>query len=300
MKLGEMSDAALQSALAGEGVIVATGPFRFRIGSRTRGVYEGLRCLYPDFEVAEEGFCDFSVRVDRVAGLRAYWRPQINFFVDGFQPFKPLAEDHAYPLLEWGMNWCIAGHAHHYLLLHAAVLERNGRAIILPGDPGAGKSTLTAALALSGYRLLSDEMSMIDRDTGLLVPLTRPVSLKNRSIDIVRGFSAAAVLGRVAHDTHKGAVAHLKPPSASVAQAQLHAVPALIVHPRWQEGSEAVLEPRPKSDAFMRTAGHAFNYELLGSLGFELMAGLVDRCECYDFRYSRLPEAIALFDALTQ
>lgn len=300
MKLRDMSDAALHSALAGEGVIVATGPFRFRIGSRTRSVYEGLRRLYPDFEVGEEGFCDFSIRVDRVAGLRAYWRPQINFFVDGFEPFKPLAADHAYPLLEWGMNWCIAGHAHHYLLLHAAVLERNGRAIVLPGDPGAGKSTLTAALALSGYRLLSDEMTIIDRDTGMLMPLTRPVSLKNQSIDIVRGFSSDAVLGQTAHDTHKGSVAHLRPPPASVAQSQRPAAPAFVVHPRWQEGSEAVLTPRQKSDAFMRTAGHAFNYELLGSTGFDLMAALIDRCECYDFHYSRLPDAIATFDALTR
>ena len=90
------------------------------------------------------------------------------------------------------MNWCIAGHAHHYLMLHAAVLEKNGQAVILPGDPGAGKSTLTALLALSGWRLLSDEITLIDRDDGLIVPLARPVSLKNASIDVVRAFSSDA------------------------------------------------------------------------------------------------------------
>lgn len=300
MRLGELSDASLRAALSGEGLILATGPFRCRIASRAGGVFYGLRTLYPDFEVFDEGFCDFSIRVDRVKGLRAYWRPQIGFSLDGFSPFKPLAADHAYPLLEWGMNWCIAGHAHHYLLLHAAVLERNGRAIVMPGQPGAGKSTLTAALALSGYRLLSDEMTIIDRDTGLLVPLTRPVSLKNKSIDIVRSFCADAVFGEVAYDTHKGTVAHLRPPQASVANAHLHAMPAFVVHPRWEAGSEATLTPRPKSDAFIRTAEHAFNYELLGSTGFDLMATLIDRCECYDFRYSRLNDAIAMFDVLTQ
>lgn len=299
MRLRDLSDAALRTALHGDGLIVATGPFRFRVASRSPGVFGGLRLLYADFEVFEQGFCDFSVRVDRVQGLRRHWRPQIVFDIDGFKPFKPLAADHAYPMLEWGLNWCIAAHAHHYLLLHAAVLERNGRAIILPGDPGAGKSTLTAALALSGYRLLSDEMAVLDRDTGQLVPLTRPVSLKNRSIDIIRGFSPQAVFGQVAHDTHKGTVAHLKPPAASVRDAHRHALPAYIVHPRWQDGSEAVLSPRKKADAFLRTAGHAFNYEVLGRLGFDLMADLIAQCECHDFRYSRLPEAIAMFDTLT-
>lgn len=300
MRLGEWSEADLRSALRGDGVVVTTGPFRFRIGSRAEEVFQGLHRLYPDFEASVHGFSDYAVQVDRVAGVRAHLRPQVTFRFDGFEPFKPLPAQHAYALLEWGMNWSLSAHGHHYLLLHAAVLERNGHAIVLPGDPGAGKSTLTAALALSGYRLLSDEMALIDRDTGMLMPLARPVGLKNRSIEIVRSFSASAVLGEVAHDTHKGSVAHLKPPTSSVEASGLGAWPACIVFPRWQEGAVLALTPCSKSSTFMRSAKHAFNYEMLGSTGFDLMAGLIDRCACHDLRYSKLSEAIAMFDAMTQ
>ncbi len=194
MRLGEWSEADLRSALRGDGVVVTTGPFRFRIGSRAEEVFQGLHRLYPDFEASAHGFSDYAVQVDRVAGVRAHLRPQVTFRFDGFEPFKPLPAQHAYALLEWGMNWSLSAHGHHYLLLHAAVLERNGHAIVLPGDPGAGKSTLTAALALSGYRLLSDEMALIDRDTGMLMPLARPVGLKNRSIEIVRSYHSHASL----------------------------------------------------------------------------------------------------------
>ena len=128
MKLGELSEAALREALH-QGLVLATGPFRFRITSHTDEVLRGLHRLYADFELPSDGFCDYTVRVDRVSGLRRHWRPQVTFHFDAMQPFKPLPADHAYALLEWGLNWCIAGHAHHYLLLHAAVLERNGRAI---------------------------------------------------------------------------------------------------------------------------------------------------------------------------
>jgi HprK-related kinase A len=297
LRLADLTDAGLREALR-EGLVLVTGPFRFRIRSRTSEVFRGLRRLYADFEVGGSEFADYDVQVDRVAGVRGVWRPQVMFRYDGYEPFKPLQADHAFALLEWGMNWCIGGQAHHYLLIHAAVLERNGCAIVLPGDPGAGKSTLTAALSLRGWRLLSDEMTMVDRDDGLLVGLARPINLKNDSIGIVQAFAPDAVFGEAAKDTHKGTVAHLKPPTASVMDVAKRARARHIIYPRWAPDAECALTPRSRSDAFMHTAKHSFNYEVLGSTGFEMVADLVDGCECHDFRYTRLSDAIALFEGL--
>ena len=297
MKLGTLPAAELRARL-GRGLVLKTGPFRIQVASRTEEVFQGLHRLYDEFEFHDDGFVDYFVRVDRVRGPRGHWRPQVSFWFDGMEPFKPLPADHAFASLEWGLNWCIAGHAHYYLSLHAAALERNGRAVILPGDPGAGKSTLTAALALSGFRLLSDEMSLIDRADGLLVPLARPVNLKNDSIAIIAAFRPEAVFGPTAHETHKGTVAHLKPPVDSVRRMDEKARPAFLVFPRWQAGAPARLTPRPRADAFMHAATHAFSYELLGPLGYELNAALIDGCECFDFTYSKLDDAIAVFEDL--
>ena len=297
MRVGDLSQDGLRARLE-SGLILEAGPFRTRIVSHAPEVLAGLSLLYTDFPVHESGFCDFHVRVDRVSGFRRYVQPQITFRLDGTEPFKPLPANHAFASLEWGLNWCIAGHAHHYLMLHAAVLERNGRAVILPGDPGAGKSTLTAALSLSGFRLLSDELALIDRDDGHLVPLARPVSLKNRSIEIVRDFSTKAVVGDAARDTHKGTVAHLKPTADSVARMHEKALPGAIVFPRWKANAEACLRPRPKADTFMHAANHAFNYSVLGRLGYDLNANLVEACACHDFEYGDLADAVRVFEAL--
>jgi hypothetical protein len=153
---------------------------------------------------------------------------------------------------------------------------------------------------LSGWRLLSDEMTMIDRDDGLIVPLARPVSLKNRSIEIIRGFGRQAVFGDVAHDTHKGTVSHLRPSADSVRRMAEKARAAHIVFPRWEQDAPTELRPRAKADAFMHAASHAFNYSLLGRLGFELNAALIDACACWDFRYSRLEEALRTFEELVR
>lgn len=298
LTLGALGPDECRERLA-RGVTLATGPFRYRVQAPLASVAQNLATLYADFPVGDDaGLRDFHVRVDRVDGPRRWWRPQVNFWFDGWTPFKPLQDDHAFAMLEWGMNWCVAAHAHHYLLLHAAVLERHGRCVILPGDPGAGKSTLTAALMLSGWRLLSDELTVIDRDDGALWPLARPVSLKNRSIEVIRAFDAGAVFGTVADETHKGTVCHLRPSADSVARIAERGQPAHIVFPRWQAGAPTVLTPRSKADAFMHVATHAFNYSLLGRLGFDLTAALVDRCDCWDFGYSQLPEALRTFEGL--
>jgi HprK-related kinase A len=300
LTLGQLDSDTLARHLS-QGITLSTGPFRFRVQSRQQAVRRGLATLYADFPLEPDtGFRDFHVDVNPVGGPRHWLRPQVSFRLDTVTPFNPLPAVQAFALLEWGMNWCIAGQGHHYLLLHAAVLERHGRAVILPGDPGAGKSTLAAALMLSGWRLLSDELAVIDRDDGLLVPLARPVSLKNQSIDIIRGHAAHAVFGDTARDTHKGTVSHLRASADSVARRGEKARAAHVVFPRWRAGADVSLRPHAKADAFMHLANHAFNYSLLGRLGFELNAALIDTCDCWDFQYSRLDDALRTFEELAR
>lgn len=52
------------------------------------------------------------------------------------------------------------------MVLHANVLARDGVAILLLGASGAGKSTLSGALRRRGYRVLSDDLGVIDLSTG--------------------------------------------------------------------------------------------------------------------------------------
>lgn len=299
LTLGALGAEEIRARLA-RGLALRTGVFSFEIKSTEARVAQGLAELYADFVLPGDGeFIDFHVELASMPGPRRWVGPQINFWLDGFSPFQPLPKAHGFAMLEWGMNWCIASRAHHFLLLHAAVLERNGVCVIMPGEPGAGKSTLTAALMLSGWRLLSDELTLIDRDDGRIAALARPVSLKNSSIDVIRQFDRSARLGASTHDTHKGTVAHLRPSALSVEQADQPGRAGHIVFPRWQAQAEAaVLTPRAKADAFMLLANNAFNYSLLGRLGFELNKALIDGCECWDFSYSKLDDAIRCFEGL--
>lgn len=300
MKLLQLSRADLREQLAGDGIWLRTGPFSLTVQSCIPFVAEGLAELYGQFEARDprETFADFHVSVNPPASLRRWVRPQVHFSFDGMHPFKPLPRDQAFPMLEWGLNWCVSTQAHHYLIIHAAVVEKNGWAAILPAPPGSGKSTLTAGLVLSGWRLLSDELALIDRKTGLIQPLPRPVSLKNQSIDVIRQFAPDAFINRASHDTVKGTVAHMRPPRDSVLRQQETARPGWVIFPKWEAGAPATLTPRSQAQTFMFLAQNAFNYSHLGADGFKVGTALIDQTACYDFRYGQLHEAVAAFDQL--
>ena len=59
-----------------------------------------------------------------------------------------------------------------YIPLHGSAVEKGGKAIIILGNSAAGKSTLAASLYLSGYSLISDDLSAISvNKSGLCVIL---------------------------------------------------------------------------------------------------------------------------------
>lgn len=283
--------------LAGPGLVLRTGPFRNRIRTDIPHLADAIGLLYADYPVEEEdGFADFQLHFHRSGGLRRWYRPQVRFDCDGMVPFKPLPLAQAHPMFEWVMNWCVSNHAHAYLMLHAAVLQRGNAGVILPAPPGSGKSTLCGALASRGWRLLSDELTLVRPHDLALIPLPRPVSLKNASLDVLRAYAPDAVFGPAVPGTTKGTIGHMRAPAASIAAAGEPARATHIVFPRYQGGAPTSLAPLPRAHMFMRVADNAFNYPVLGAAGFDTLCRLVDACTGYEFGYSSLDEAMAVFD----
>ncbi|MDX9843492.1 MAG: HprK-related kinase A [Aquabacterium sp.] len=288
----------LSAALCTSGLYLRMDPFVVHVRSAIPIVADGIQRMYAAHTCwTEDGqFADFHVAV------RRKWRPSrplCVFEMDGHGPFTPLAYGEAYAFLEWGLNWCITSFCHNWITLHSAVLERDGRAVILPAPPGSGKSTLCAALMLDGWRLLSDEMALLDPRTGLLTASPRPISLKNASIDLMRRRAPDVVMGPVALDTLKGTVCHMQVSADSTARARELATPAWIIFPRYEAGAPLTLNPRPKADALLNLHRNSFNHHVHGRQGFETLADVVERCDVYDLRYSDLDEALACFARLS-
>ena len=301
-RLGNTPETVIRQALAKNGLWIDVGLVTVRLRSDVSAMAAQLASVYRHFPfLAGPQWADLHVDLMRPMGLRSLVRPQVRFSSERETPFEPFPEDTALPLFEWGANWLISRRMNNVLLFHAGVLEKEGLALVLPAVPGSGKSTLTSALSLRGWRLLSDEFGAFDPGLRAFRPVLKPAALKNDSIEVIRQWSADAPLGPEFPKTRKGTVAHLAPSLAAVDAVHEFAQPGAIVLPKWQAGAATQWSPVPASEAFAELAFNAFNYNVMGQAGFHAVVHLVRRCPAWRLVYSNLDEALTtLSDAWPQ
>lgn len=298
MKVADLSQIELHARL-NQTLQFGTGTFTIRLKSDLPELAPLLKRMYATYLVLDGELADFHIHLLTHRKVIRWFRPQVQFWVDSEKPFEPFPRDTALPFLEWGLNWCVAMRAHHYLMLHAGVVARDDQALLLPAWPGSGKSTLSAALCQRGWRLLSDEFGLVRPKDGLLAPFPRLIALKNESIAVIRDFAPDAVLGPEYPKTRKGTVCHLRPPAESIARDQEPAKPRWIVFPQFKAGASMSLCLVEKTEAFVTLSGHSFNYDLIGLRGFKTLTGLIESCDCYRFEYGGdLEQAVAQLNAL--
>ena len=296
--LAAVGRAEVVRALAGDGLWIDIGAAMLRVQSNSNRFAMQLQTAYGQFPFIDRAdWADLHVQIRGAAGVRRWLRPQVILHCDGQQPFDPFPSDSPLPLFEWGCNWLIGRRLNDLLLLHAGAVEKDGLALLLPALPGSGKSTLTAALSQRGWRLLSDEFGAFDPESGTFRAVLKPIALKNQSIAVIRRFAPEAVFGPEFPKTRKGTVAHLAPQNAAVARRHESARPGAVVLPKWEAGSQTRWEPLAENVLFPALAFNAFNYSLLGAVGFTSVVRLVRQCPAWQLVYSDLDDALATIDA---
>ena len=267
------------------GVTVSFRSRHHRVARWLDTVYPAHTCVTPGTRVV-----DCPVSADAVRWHWRVGRPKTRFRFDGTEPFEPVPYAHAPAMVEWGLNWAIAQRAHWDLMIHAATLQRDGRALILPGRPGTGKSTLAAGLLQAGWQLLSDEFALVSLRDGRLYPLWRPISLKGRAEAMFRERRPER-MSTETFPSAKGPVGFYLP-SAEAGEVCLEPVrPAAVVILAFDPGAPVSLDIVPAADAFLQLAQNSFNYTALGETGFDALARLTRASVCRYLRYSDLGDA---------
>lgn len=273
------------------------GPVGFRIGSQWRGPIDQLRRLYAGYPEPPEP-CDFTVRLEAERLWRRWLRPSVAIRGDYVLPdAAPLPLAQGLLAAEMGMNLQMALGQKRFLLLHAASVERDGRAILMTGHSGAGKSTLGALLCERGWRFMGDEFALLDLEEGALHPFPRAVSLKNESLALFDGVDPGR-LGPVMAGTPKGTIRHLRPNAQAVSRMGEPARPVLILFPRFGRDLEPAVREVGAAEAFMRLTQASTNYVALGEPGFDALTRFVATLPSKAIDYADTAQAEALVERL--
>lgn len=273
-----------------------------RLRTDNAGIWRDVARMYAGYPGtvadSESLVADFTVEFRTVRHPPLFGTRRLAFRVNGGPVLSMQKDVLGFALFEWGANWCVSQFSQSHLLIHAAVVERNGRALILPGPPGSGKSTLCATLVSRGWRLLTDETAMFRLDDGLLDPVVRPVSLKNRAIDVMQALWPDGLYGRRIDDTDKGTVAHLRAPEDSIARMYEPAPAHAVIFPTFVEGAKVSTAPYDKAAAFMFLASNSFNYDVLGQPAFDCLSRAMQDCAAAAMSYGDGTAAAEAIEAM--
>lgn len=138
---------------------------------------------YLDFAVGDEGARVECSDADQVACVRALWTPALSIpcppiashllidgqqrlWVDGECVSRPC--DYPSPLTELQQYLVVKrlGRRKDVLVLHAALLVHRGRAVLLVGHSGAGKSTITRQFVQDGASYVTDDCVIVRDQTA--------------------------------------------------------------------------------------------------------------------------------------
>jgi hypothetical protein len=110
-------------------------------------------------------------------GLRETDVDSYDVTVEGVPALEHARLDVALSMLDAQIRLFIATNARDRIFVHAGVVARRGKALVIPGESFSGKTTLVRALVELGATYYSDEYAVLD-DQGLVHPYPRRLSIR--------------------------------------------------------------------------------------------------------------------------
>lgn len=204
------------------------------------------------------------------------------------------------PHLEWFINWQIIYNRQDYVQLHASSLEISGRAMILAGDPGSGKSTLTAGLLGRGWRYLCDEFALIDPETRLIHPYPRALCIKEGSFPVIDSLGLPLCRKTPYQKATKGRVAFLNPLDVCPDVVGKPSPVRWVIFPRYVAGAPPTLQRMTRSEGVHELALQCFNARVFEARAVHVLSDLIRGAECYRLRGGEISATCQLLQQLVQ
>ena len=181
-----------------------------------------------------------------------------------------------------------------HLLLHAGGVASGGVGVAVPGQTEAGKTTLTAGLVRAGLGYLTDEALALDRETLLVEPYPKPLS-----IDPGAWAFFPELEPPVPDEEGYDCVQWQVPATAIRPESLAGPCPVVaVVFPRYEAGADTALVPVGRGEALVELAKNTFHFKERGARELDLLAELARGVDCYRLTMGELDQAVDLVAGL--
>lgn len=224
---------------------------------------------------------------------------EIEIYVDGVRAAACCDLSELAPIVK-GIVWAEAVNRSEFLFgFHAGAVATESGALLLPGQAGSGKSTLTALLVAAGFDYFSDEMAVLEEGTFRVRPLPLALCVKDTGIAaLAPTFPILKTLP--IHNRGDGKrVVYMPPPrAAEISMSAARQIKA-IVFPTYIEGSPLRLTQLETAETVRRLLTEC----LVAGKHLELahiaqLIEWVESVERHALQFGSAPEAIAALQRL--
>ncbi len=267
-----------------------TGPFRvlghhFAVRTDDPSLASYIDSLLDPFSVPEEPDGPlYSLAEEQCEG-----DPRCSVFYGPSCVARGVAPSLALDWLLWHIHSRAVSLSGQSLVLHAGAVTAPGRAILLPGPTGAGKTTLVAGLVTAGLGYLSDEAVPLSGSPPLAHSYAKPLSIKS---------GTQQLLPELKPRGPSGAVRYLGPqwhvPVSSIRRQALapSCRPAFVIMPLYEPAGHTRLAPMTRADALVALIRNTVSFGIYrGDRGLALLHEVVEDAGCYQLTIGDLETA---------
>ena len=162
--------------------------------------------------------------------------------------------------------------------VHAAAASWRGRGLLLTAPMDSGKTTLVTGLVRAGFDYLTDEVALIEVDTGLLHPFPKALTLEPPSIALMPDLERLippefAWPQRLRY--------HFNPEEIRPGSVGRPCPVSHVIAPRYVSGGATALREMTRAEAVVVLAENALNLPSFGGTGFRALASLSRGARCF-------------------
>lgn len=184
----------------------------------------------------------------------------------------------------------------YFMCVHSGVVTDGQTCILIPGESGRGKSSMTAAFTKAGFTFCSDEMALLVKGSFDVMALPAAMCIKESGFDTMEKLFPQ-ISDLPIYDREDGKrVRYFLPPNVRIDGAKDNPMPVQrIIFPKYDPSQPARLTRMSKADALRIISVECMAIpSMIDQVGITQFVRWIRNIDCYELTVASLDDAVAM------